>query len=50
MRIGQFHPVCKNIQRGAQRSDDGCDYAISGIHPVADGNRVILAYDLTKVS
>ena len=46
----KLHPVGKQVKWCAQWADHGSCLALTLGHPVADGDRVILADDLPKVS
>ena len=49
-RLGEFHSVGQQVERGAQRADYRRRLTRRGQHPVADGDRVILADDLAEIA
>src|SRR5207302_6745910 len=45
-----FHIFRKQIERCAERADDGNDFPLKATHAVADHDRIVLADDLSKIA
>ena len=49
-RARQAHLIRQQIERRAERPDHRHRFKRRALHPVADGDRVVLAQDLTEIS
>lgn len=48
--FGELHAIRQQVERSAQRANDGGGFRFGRRHAVADGGRVVLADDLAEVS